>query len=77
VAAGHVTLRENRIDAEVGYASPDWINQLKNTLPASLGRDELPVNVAPQTSGIHWIVRDGDAWVGVADPRREGQAIGQ
>lgn len=28
------------------------------------------------TSGLAVIVRDGDAWVGAADPRREGTAVG-
>jgi gamma-glutamyltranspeptidase len=29
------------------------------------------------TSGLHLIVRVGDAWVGAVDPRREGTARGE
>lgn len=32
--------------------------------------------LAPQTSGLHGIIRRGDHWFGVADPRREGVAVG-
>lgn len=34
------------------------------------------VSVAPQTSGLSAIVRDGDGLVGGADPRREGVVLG-
>jgi gamma-glutamyltranspeptidase/glutathione hydrolase len=32
---------------------------------------------AEMTSGLHLIVRAGDTWIGVADPRREGCAAGE
>ena len=34
------------------------------------------VQTMPMTSGLNLIVREGDAWVGAADPRREGVAAG-
>ena len=33
--------------------------------------------VKPQTSGLHAISRHNDEWLGVADPRREGVALGK
>ncbi|NEW37046.1 gamma-glutamyltransferase, partial [Nocardia cyriacigeorgica] len=34
------------------------------------------VSVAPQTSGLSVVRRDGDGWIGGADPRREGEVLG-
>ncbi|WP_330179435.1 gamma-glutamyltransferase family protein [Nocardia sp. NBC_01503] len=34
------------------------------------------VSVAPQSSGASALVRDGDGWIGGADPRREGAVLG-
>lgn len=34
------------------------------------------VSVAPQSSGLSALRRDGDVWVGGADPRREGAVMG-
>lgn len=35
------------------------------------------VSVAPQTSGLSALERDGaDSWIGGADPRREGAVLG-
>ncbi|OCF89676.1 gamma-glutamyltransferase family protein [Nocardia brasiliensis] len=34
------------------------------------------VSVAPQSSGLSALTRDGTAWVGGADPRREGAVLG-
>ncbi|MBF6237373.1 gamma-glutamyltransferase family protein [Nocardia otitidiscaviarum] len=34
------------------------------------------VSVAPQTSGLSALTRDGDGWIGGADPRREGAVMG-
>jgi gamma-glutamyltranspeptidase/glutathione hydrolase len=40
----------------------------------ALGHD---VSVQEMTSGLHLIVRGKDGWIGAADPRREGAAIGE
>ncbi|BAW06362.1 gamma-glutamyltransferase family protein [Nocardia seriolae] len=34
------------------------------------------VSVAPQSSGLSALARDGDGWIGSADPRREGAVLG-
>ncbi|AYF74465.1 gamma-glutamyltransferase [Nocardia yunnanensis] len=34
------------------------------------------VSVAPQSSGLSALVRDGSGWIGGADPRREGAVLG-
>lgn len=34
------------------------------------------VSVNPQSSGLSALVRDGDGWIGGADPRREGAVLG-
>ncbi|KAA0023544.1 gamma-glutamyltransferase [Antrihabitans cavernicola] len=34
------------------------------------------VSVAPQSSGLSALKRDGDGWIGGADPRREGAVMG-
>ncbi|MTE15066.1 gamma-glutamyltransferase family protein [Nocardia aurantiaca] len=34
------------------------------------------VSVAPQSSGLSALVRDGNGWIGGADPRREGAVLG-
>jgi gamma-glutamyltranspeptidase/glutathione hydrolase len=34
------------------------------------------VSVAPQSSGLSTLDRDGDGWIGGADPRREGAVMG-
>ncbi|QBS39939.1 gamma-glutamyltransferase family protein [Nocardia sp. CS682] len=34
------------------------------------------VTVAPQSSGLSALQRDGDGWIGGADPRREGAVLG-
>lgn len=58
--------------------------------PTELERDRTPpalvealrqrgheIVAAEMTSGLHLIVRTGDRWIGVADPRREGEAWGE
>jgi gamma-glutamyltranspeptidase/glutathione hydrolase len=40
----------------------------------ALGHD---VRIVPETSGAQTIVRRGDRWIGGADPRREGVALGE
>lgn len=77
LASPHVTLRESRLDIESSLWTPQRLQALRDTLPAGPGRDNLPVNATPQTSGVHWIERTPQGWLGVADPRREGMAIGQ
>ena len=34
------------------------------------------VSVAPQSSGLSALLRQGEGWVGGADPRREGAVMG-
>jgi len=34
------------------------------------------VSTAPQSSGLSALERDGDGWIGGADPRREGAVLG-
>jgi gamma-glutamyltranspeptidase / glutathione hydrolase len=50
--------------------------QVEKLAPAlrQMGHD---VRVRPETSGLHGIERAGDAWIGGADPRREGVAAGE
>lgn len=76
VAAPHITLRESRLDIESGQLDMISIKGLRDVLPAGPGRDDIPVNLTPQTSGIAWIIRTQAGWQGVADPRREGVALG-
>ncbi|AUN96370.1 gamma-glutamyltransferase [Pseudazoarcus pumilus] len=45
--------------------------RLARRLEAAFGHE---VTLADMTSGLALIVRDGDGWVGAADPRREGVA---
>ena len=45
-------------------------------LEESLKRKGHKVEVHPLNSGLHAIVRKNDHWLGAADPRREGVAIG-
>jgi gamma-glutamyltranspeptidase/glutathione hydrolase len=75
VAAGHVVLRENRLDLERGAHTADFAEKLKGSLPAGDATDNLTVNVLAQTSGVHWIQRTPEGWLGVADPRREGSVL--
>jgi gamma-glutamyltranspeptidase/glutathione hydrolase len=36
-----------------------------------------PVRIRAETSGLHGIMRTREGWVGGADPRREGEALGE
>ena len=75
VSVGHVVLRENRLDLERGAHAADFAQNLKKILPAGEATDNLNVNVTPQTSGVNWIQRTPEGWLGVADPRREGSVL--
>jgi gamma-glutamyltranspeptidase / glutathione hydrolase len=46
-------------------------------LAPALRRMGHPVRVRPETSGLHGIERAPGGWVGGADPRREGRALGE
>ncbi len=46
------------------------------SLAAPLRRMGHPVRIRPETSGLHGIMRAPDGWIGGADPRREGLAVG-
>ncbi|MVU77926.1 gamma-glutamyltransferase [Nocardia sp. ET3-3] len=45
-------------------------------LVQGLRQDGDQVSVAPQSSGLSALVRDGSGWIGGADPRREGAVLG-
>ncbi|MFE3194050.1 gamma-glutamyltransferase family protein [Nocardia sp. NPDC059240] len=45
-------------------------------LVQQLRQDGDQVSVAPQSSGLSALLRDGDGWIGGADPRREGAVLG-
>ncbi|MFE4462172.1 gamma-glutamyltransferase family protein [Nocardia tengchongensis] len=45
-------------------------------LVQQLRQDGDQVSVAAQSSGLSALVRDGDGWIGGADPRREGAVLG-
>ncbi|MCX5045196.1 gamma-glutamyltransferase family protein [Aldersonia sp. NBC_00410] len=56
------------IDASNDGANDPLVQQLR-----AMGHQ---VSVAPQSSGLSALQRDGDGWVGGADPRREGAVMG-
>jgi gamma-glutamyltranspeptidase/glutathione hydrolase len=60
--------RNGPTELEQGTAAEDLQPRL-----AAMGH---PVRVTELTSGLHAIQRVGDAWVGAADPRRDGAARG-
>ncbi len=45
-------------------------------LAPALERMGHSVRIRPETSGLHGIVRTATGWAGGADPRREGEALG-
>ena len=55
-------------EVEAGLASPALIRQL-----AAWGHEVTPMTM---TSGMQIIQRSGKGWLGGADPRREGVAVG-
>lgn len=56
------------IDADADGANDPLVRQLR-----AMGHQ---VSVAPQISGLSSLVRDGNGWLGGADPRREGIVLG-
>ncbi|MBD0323764.1 MAG: gamma-glutamyltransferase family protein [Aldersonia sp.] len=56
------------IDATNNGANDPLVQQLR-----AMGHQ---VSVAPQTSGLSTLDRNGDGWIGGADPRREGAVMG-
>ncbi|MBI3515646.1 MAG: gamma-glutamyltransferase [Proteobacteria bacterium] len=66
---GHVVNRNGATDLEAGSAAA----ALKDGLE-KLGH---AVNLAELNSGLHAMLRRGGTWIGGADPRREGLAIGR
>jgi gamma-glutamyltranspeptidase/glutathione hydrolase len=66
---GHVGNRNGATEVELGRVSPDLVSELE--------RRGHTVQSLDMTSGLHLIVRRKNAWVGAADPRREGVARGE
>jgi gamma-glutamyltranspeptidase/glutathione hydrolase len=60
--------RNGPTELERGTAAAAWAEPLK-----ALGHE---VRVIDMTSGVHGIQRTRDGWIGGADPRREGTAMG-
>ncbi|MCK0093798.1 gamma-glutamyltransferase [Rhodococcus sp. F64268] len=56
------------IDASDDGAQDPLVQQLRD-----MGHE---VSVAPQSSGLSALQRDGEGWIGGADPRREGAVMG-
>ncbi|HSD41818.1 MAG TPA: gamma-glutamyltransferase [Burkholderiales bacterium] len=69
VDAPHFGSRNGPTDLEAGTP----VEGLRRRLEA-LGH---PVRIVELASGVHAIQRVGDAWVGAADPRRDGAARGE
>lgn len=56
--------------------------QLEQGTPAALHAEALrakahDVDVLPMTSGLGFLMRRGEGWIGAADPRRDGVALGR
>ncbi len=69
VASPHWGSRNGLTEIERGSAAEALIEPLR-----LLGHE---VRTLDLTSGLHVIERDGAGWVGIADPRREGVAVGR
>lgn len=69
VALPHVGNRNGATELEAGTAAEE--------IAAELVRRGHEVRRVPMTSGLHVIRRVGGAWIGAADPRREGSALGR
>jgi gamma-glutamyltranspeptidase/glutathione hydrolase len=64
------------------FGSRNGPTELEAGTPAERLRRDLEalghsVRVAEMTSGVHAVQRLGNAWVGAADPRRDGAALGE
>lgn len=68
IEAPHVFHMGSRLELESSVDA-----ELKDALIA-LGHQPI---VKPQTSGLHAIILQDNQWLGVADPRREGTALGR
>ena len=69
VAAPHMGSRNGPTDLEKGTA-------LEKLAP-ELERMGHSVRIRDEASGLHGIMRTKDGWAGGADPRREGEALGE
>jgi gamma-glutamyltranspeptidase/glutathione hydrolase len=63
------------------FGSRNGPTELEAGTPVAALRPRLealghPVRVVPMTSGVHAVQRVGGAWIGAADPRRDGAARG-
>ena len=68
-ALAHVANRNGPTEVERGRVDPNLVRELQ-----ARGHDVREVDT---TSGLHVIVRRDGAWLGAADPRREGFAAGE
>jgi len=68
ISLPHVGNRNGATEIELG--------RVPGELALELERRGHKLHRTDMTSGLHLIVRGGDAWVGAADPRREGVARG-
>jgi gamma-glutamyltranspeptidase/glutathione hydrolase len=70
LARGHVsTAVRGKLQLEAGSPSARLAPAL-----ATRGHDTA---VVPMTSGLGFLKRNGNGWLGAADPRRDGVALGQ
>jgi gamma-glutamyltranspeptidase/glutathione hydrolase len=70
IARGHVsTAVRGKLQLERGTSAAAQATALK-----ALGHD---VDVVPLPSGLGFLMRRGDGWLGAADPRRDGVALGR
>lgn len=86
VARTLIALLDGRLDPAAAVSLPHLGNRngateiergrVSDELARELEQRGHQVQRVDMTSGLHLIVRVGDAWVGVADPRREGHARG-
>lgn len=68
LARAHAGSRNGRTEVERSAGGEELARRLR-----AFGHEPVLTNM---TSGLAVIVREGDAWVGAADPRREGLAAG-
>lgn len=72
ISRPNVTNRNGRTELESFPGYEAWTERMKAQLEA-LGHKVL---IRDLNSGLHVILRNGDSWIGGADPRREGAALG-
>ena len=66
---GHAGNRNGATELERGHVDPELVPDLEKRGHA--------IQLVDMTSGLHVIVRRNGQWVGAADPRREGLALGE